>query len=439
MVLGRGNLADSADVSLAAAGALLDGLDDVRFLSGLRRGNVQGALDAGLAPGLLPGRVGLDAGRSHFHERWSTVPTSVGHDTAGILTAAADGKLDVLVLLGADPLADFPDHELARRALAGARTVVAVDTMLTASVRQADVVLPAAGYAETEGTTTNLEGRVSRLGQKVTPPGTARADWVIAAELAFRLGDDLGLESVESVLAELASVSALHRGLSVERIGLDGVVLPIDEPAVQTEEPGNEADIDPESAAKVAESEAADTDEQTKAAEAEATEAQAGAEASRPAGDDTGSVETTEVAEPVDEANDGAADSLPAPGTGLRFSAPSVDVPQPDGYKLRLVTTRSLYDLATSTQESASLAHLAPGATLRLHPHDFDRLGIAAGAAVTVSNRDGGRGSITMPAEPSTRVPRGAAHVGFHQPGANAAELISLDRLVTDVRVEVAG
>jgi len=227
VVLGRGNVAERADLVGTAAVRLLEELGDVRFLSGLRRGNVHGALDAGLAPGILPGRVALDEGRAALHDHWSTVPAGRGLDTHGILTAAADGKLDVLVLLGADPLGDFPDHDLARRALAGARTVIAVDTFPTASVRQADVVLPAAGYAETDGTTTNLEGRISRLSQKVTPPGTARADWIIAAELAYRLGDDLRLESLDDIFTELAAVAPSHAGLTLEHVGIDGVVVPL--------------------------------------------------------------------------------------------------------------------------------------------------------------------------------------------------------------------
>ena len=78
------------------------------------------------------------------------------------------------MLLGADPLSDFPDAELARRALAGARRVIAVDTFLTDSAAAADVVLAAAAYGEKSGTTTNLEGRVTTVGQKVSVAGTAR-------------------------------------------------------------------------------------------------------------------------------------------------------------------------------------------------------------------------------------------------------------------------
>jgi NADH-quinone oxidoreductase subunit G len=435
VILGRGNLADSADVVAAAAGVLAAGLPDARFLSGLRRGNVHGALDAGLAPGVLPGRVSLDEGRAHFHETWSTVPAATGLDTAGILRAAADGKLDVLVLLGADPLADFPDTDLARRALAGARTVIALDTLPTPSVLQADIVLPAAGYAEVDGTTTNIEGRVSRLSRKVTAPGTARPDWVIAAELAFRLGDDLGIESVEDAFAELASVSAVHRGLSLDDLDIEGVVVPLEQPTVVSESSTPDSQVAPDAADAAVEAAAADSDEEQAADEAEATEAQADAvQADDGDGDgdgDEGPDVETEAPEPQTAA------AGPAVGAGITFRPPTVDVPQPDGYRLRLVTTRVLYDLATTTQASASLAGLAPGATLRLHPHDFDRLGVEPGATVSVSNREGGRGAITVPVHPSVSVPRGAAHVAFHQPDGSAADLIDADRPVTDVRVEV--
>lgn len=435
VIVGRGNLADSADVITAAAGALLDGIDDVRFLSALRRGNVHGALDAGLAPGVLPGRVSLDEGRAHFHETWSTVPSSAGLDTTGILQAAADGKLDVLVLLGADPVTDFPDTDLVTRALAGARTVIAVDTLPTASVKQADIVLPAAGYAETDGTTTNLEGRISRLAPKVTAPGTARADWIIAAELAFRLGDDLGLESTEAVFEELTAVSALHRGLTIEDVDIDGTVVPLHVEAPQSDEPSHDSDVDPEAAEAAVAAEAAESDDEAQAAEAEATEAQADdAQADADSGDDADGDASADQPETIEvETTSG-----PDVGAGITFVAPTVQVPQVDGYRLRLVTTRALYDMGAATQTSPSLAKLPHGATLRLHPHDFDRLGVTAGSNVKVSNTEGGRGTITVPVEPSDGVPRGAALVAYAQPGGATASLIDVSRAVTDVRVELA-
>src|SRR5207244_3770900 len=90
VVVGRGNLAAAAD-SVVGAAAELARVHDVRFLSALRRGNVHGALDAGLAPGFLPGRTTLDAGRAWFTERWGGVPAERGLAAEGILRAAAGG------------------------------------------------------------------------------------------------------------------------------------------------------------------------------------------------------------------------------------------------------------------------------------------------------------------------------------------------------------
>ena len=93
----------------------------------------------------LPGRQGAAGAAARQRRRRAAARPHAaadgGLDAAGILTAAADGRIDLLVLLGADPLADFPDADLARRALAGARRVIGVDTFLTDSSALADVVL----------------------------------------------------------------------------------------------------------------------------------------------------------------------------------------------------------------------------------------------------------------------------------------------------------
>ncbi len=229
-VVGRQSLAESGEAVVDAAAALLAAKPDTRFLPALRRANVRGALDMGLAPGLLPGRTTLDAGRDWFSSSWAKVPREPGLDCTAMLEAAASGRLDVLVLLGADPLSDFPDHDLASRALAGVGTIVAVDQLATATTALAHVVLPAAGFTEVDGTATNLEGRVSELSRKVTPPGTAQSDWIIAADLAGALGADLRLESVEAIRAEIARLApayiGLDRAMTAPSVS-DGVVVPV--------------------------------------------------------------------------------------------------------------------------------------------------------------------------------------------------------------------
>ncbi len=222
VVVGRANLAESAAFTVAATLAIQAALPEATFLPVARRGNVLGALDAGLAPRLAPGRATLVGAGDTLAAIWGSVPPEAGLDATGILQAAAAGKIACLVLLGADPIGDFPDRDLARRALVGASSIVAIDTFITESSRQADVVLPAAAYAEKAGSTTNFEGRVSTIAQAVTPVGSARADWILAAELAYRLGGDLGIESPAAALLELASVAPTHAGVTAAALRANG-------------------------------------------------------------------------------------------------------------------------------------------------------------------------------------------------------------------------
>jgi NADH-quinone oxidoreductase subunit G len=227
VICGRTSLADNASLTVDAINTFAS-LDTVRFLPALRRGNVHGAIDLGLTPGMLPGRSSLDAARAAFTTAWGSVPAKPGRDTAAVLADAAAGKIAVLFLLGADPLADFPDPELAQAALDGADLVVSIDPFVNRSAAHgADIVLPAAAFGEIDGSHTNLEGRITPVRQKVTPPGTARADWMIAAELAMRLGKDMGFTSVTEITNEIAALSAMHANAGAAAIEAadDGVLV----------------------------------------------------------------------------------------------------------------------------------------------------------------------------------------------------------------------
>jgi len=227
VICGRTSLADNASLTVDAINTFAS-LDTVRFLPALRRSNVHGAIDLGLTPGMLPGRTSLDAARAAFTAAWGSVPAKAGRDTAGILADAAAGKIAVLFLLGADPLADFPDPELAKAALDGAGLVISIDPFVNESAAYgADIVMPAAAFGEVDGSHTNLEGRITPLRQKVTPPGTARPDWMIAAELAMRLGKDMGFASVADITNEIAAVSPMHANADAAAIDAasDGVLV----------------------------------------------------------------------------------------------------------------------------------------------------------------------------------------------------------------------
>ena len=224
VVLGRSSVAESAEAAAEVASVIRARVPHARFLVAARRGNVRGALDMGLAPGLIPGRALRASPPPSLAQAWGDLPSERGHDATGILAAAASGEIDVLFLLGADPLTDFPDSMLARLGVSGAGTVVAVDSFVNQSTAEADIVLPAAVFGEKSGTTTNLEGRISAVGELVTAPGSARPDWMIAAELAVLCGGDLGVLSVDEITAEIAAVCATHAEAIGPELGTDGVV-----------------------------------------------------------------------------------------------------------------------------------------------------------------------------------------------------------------------
>ncbi len=203
MVFGRSNLAESARYIADAVGGIKRLREDAAFLPALRRGNVHGALEMGLTPGFLPGAV---RNRRSVFGNWASTPDFEGKDTDGILRAAVAGDIDTLVLLGADPMADFPDRQLAEEALDNVGTIIAVDTFLTESSRRSDIVLPAAMFGEHDGTFLNLERRLSPIRAKVTAPGLCRPDWMIAAELSLAVGPDLGFASLDELRAEMSQV-----------------------------------------------------------------------------------------------------------------------------------------------------------------------------------------------------------------------------------------
>ncbi len=230
VVIGRRSLAEGIGPVADAVAAIASARSDATFLTALRRSNVRGALELGMAPGLLPGRMTLDGGRDWMAERWHRVPETTGLDAAGIIEAAADGRIRTLILLGADPLADLVADVDTAAALERA-TVISLATHHSASSLAGDIVLPVAAHAEVGGTTTNLEGRVSALGQRVNSPGSTRADWVIAAELSARLGTDLGLTSIEGIQAEIERVVPTFAGAELDLLGdpgrQDGVLVPV--------------------------------------------------------------------------------------------------------------------------------------------------------------------------------------------------------------------
>lgn len=182
-----------------------------RFALVSRRANDHGALRGGAHPALLPGgrRVAETAERAEVEEVWGTLPaTAPGRDATAILEAAAAREIDVLYLIGVDPLRDFPDAALAQRALDNVAFKVVQDTHADVLNEHADVMLPAAPPLEKDGHFTDWEGRGQRLNAVRGPKRLARADWEIFAELAKALDGDLGFTNLDELQEEMGRLMA---------------------------------------------------------------------------------------------------------------------------------------------------------------------------------------------------------------------------------------
>ncbi len=193
--------------SVTAAAALAEATGGT-FAYVPRRAGARGAMQAGLAAGLLPGgrRLADPDDRAAVEAVWGTpLPEAPGRDLHALLTDAAAGRIDVLHLIGVDLARDAASTELAEAALARVPMVVCQDLAATETVaRHADVVLPAAGRQERSGSTTNWEGRTQRFARAVDAPDLAQQDWEIVRQLAALLGHDLGVDDLEQIRAEMA-------------------------------------------------------------------------------------------------------------------------------------------------------------------------------------------------------------------------------------------
>jgi NADH-quinone oxidoreductase subunit G len=422
VIVGRPSVSEDGALVAEAAEVLARALPGARFLSALRRGNVHGALDMGLAPGLLPGRVTLEGGGAWFTQAWGSVPATRGLECADILRSAAGEaeagpRVRSLIVLGADPFGDFPDRRLAERAVKGADFVVAVASTPGPLTEFADVVLPAAEAHERPGTTTNIEGRISRLGQKLVPPGQAWPDWMIAAELAVHLDADLGLGSVGEVWDEIERLAPAYRGITRAvldgRGGTDGVVAPLATSPVSMTPRHAPPPLDPIAFPGV------------ESVERQGAPPRAGLAEAPTAG--TG-------AAPGDRAEADATPVRPEPLAGpIGVDAPHVS--PVDSYSMRLVASRTLYDLGVAASSVPALAGLVATAPLRVNPHDLDALGVADGGSVRLRTASA---SMVMAAVPDGSLPRKVVAADFNVPlgEGTIADLIEVGAPVVEVRME---
>ncbi len=393
-VVGRPNQAEAASIIEYAVRTLAFHFSKATFLPALRRANVMGAIDMGLAPGLRPGRTSAAA---EYRAGVDTTP-STGRSTLTQLNAMAAGEQRALLLLGGLLSGNVADHTLVERALSAAK-VVAVTGHGGADLARVDVVLPSSVAHERIGTITNIEGRVTAVEAKLVAPGSAWNDVAIAAELAEALGLPLGLESDEAASRAIESTTGYPAASVLASRSSDGVVV------------GRVSDAAP-----------------------------------RRALDPIAfpGIKAVDVVGPVPRAG-AMAEELsprgprPAPVISSDVTAPSISsIPLADAYSLRVVATRALYDRGAGVSATPALAPLVAPTVIAANPYDLDRLGVTTGDSVRMLSA---RGTATVAVRADRAVTRGTAEVRVNSLDASGTDLVGTlivdaDANVVEIRLE---
>ena len=347
--------------------------------------NVQGASDMGCNPVFLPGYqpVDNDDARGRFEEIWQQpLPAKPGLTATEMTGAMLDGRIQALWIMGENPALSDPNMKHVQEAFEKIEFLVVQDIFLTETAEFADVVLPAASFAEKDGTFTNTERRVQRIRRAVRPPGKARDDLSIINMLSARMhyghavlpaagygnyrtrgdGGANGTPPLASeIFAEMGRVWPHLAGMNYDRLEQNGLQWPC------------------------------------------------------PSTDHDGT--------PVL-----FIDGFPR-GRGLFSSVvwkgPS-ELPDAD-YPLVLTTGRVLYQYhtGTMTRRSKVIEDADSGAHVEINPADAEKLGISNGDEVMAVSR---RGRITLPAQVTERVNIGVVFIPFHYREA-AANLLTNDAL----------
>jgi formate dehydrogenase alpha subunit len=196
--------------------------------------NVQGACDMGGLPDVYSGyqKVADPQVRARMAAAWgvSTLPDKPGLKVTEMIPKVHSGEMKALYIIGENPLVSDADLNHAQKSFEHLDFLLVQDIFLTETARLADVVLPAACFAEKDGTFANTERRVQRVRKAVAAPGQARQDWEIICDLASRMGHPMAYENSEAIMAEIAAVTPSYAGISYPRIQQEGIHWPCPNP-----------------------------------------------------------------------------------------------------------------------------------------------------------------------------------------------------------------
>jgi len=350
--------------------------------------NVQGASDMACAPTVFPGyqRVDDDTVRKRFEELWGcSLSGRPGLTATEMSRAMVDGSLAAMWVMGENPVMSDPNMCHAREAFSKVKFLVVQDIFLTETAELADVVFPAAAYAEKEGTFTNTERRVQRVRQALLPPKGACSDLAIIQAVSERMNPEgqgvwpedfqpgserMDVAEVEEIFNEITKAWPAVAGINYQRLEEKGIQWPCPD----KDHPGT----------------------------------------------------------PVLFEN-GFPRGL-ASFTPILWRDPQ-ELPD-DEYPFILTTGRVLYQYhtGTMTRRSQVIETADRGPVIEMNPGDVQRLQIKDGDRVRVASR---RGAITLPVLATDRISRGVTFIPFHYKEA-AANLLTNDACDPECKIPEA-
>jgi len=329
--------------------------------------NVQGCSDSGGLPNVFPGYQSVTDPEvlEKYEKHWrADLSPDAGLTTMEMVDAAEKGIIKAYFVMGENPMMSEPDLRHARHVMGELDFILIQDIFMNETAAYADIILPAASFAEKVGTFTNSDRRVQLVREAIPSPGLARPDWEILCDLAERLESELNRErsagfdyfSSSQIWDEMALLVPEFQGITHQRIALeDGVHWP----CPSSDHPGTPylfRDTFPRGKGKL---------------------------------------------------------------TPLRYR-PSAELPDND-FPFVLSTGRVLYHWHGGTMTRRSkLDDIYPEPTVEIHPSDAQNLGINEGDWIKVRSR---RGEITVKTLVTARSPEGMVFIPFHFAEAAANEL----------------
>jgi formate dehydrogenase alpha subunit len=329
--------------------------------------NVQGTCDVGAIAEFYPGykRASDPKSVEFFLAGWNVkeLPSGPGLTSTEMTDAAIDGKIKAMYIIGEDPVICEANVSKTKQALESLDFLVVQEIFMTATARYADVVLPAAAWAEKDGSYTSMERRVQWIDQAVPPISDAKEGMWIICQIAKRLGLDFNYSNAAEVLSEMNRLIPIYGGMTKERISkVGGLRWPcLDEKHPGTDILHAERFSTPDGKAKIA------------------------------------SVENRPPGEQV----------------------------SPE-YPILLTTGRIVlhYNSGSMTRRSPSLEERDPELYVEINPEDATKLSIINGSVVLVKTR---RGEAEAVARVSDKIRSGIAFMPFHWSGTNLLTSDALD------------